>query len=107
MNDSRIDTVCTRQGSSEWDYSSIGELSEALRSRKISASELLELTIARIEALDQRLNAVVVRDFGRAEGAAKGADVALSRGGRLPLLGIPGTIKEPFNLAGLPTTWGY
>jgi len=107
MNDSRIDTVRTRQGSSEWDYSSIGELSEALRSRKISASELLELTIARIEALDQRLNAIVVRDFDRAKDAAKAADVALARGERWPLLGIPVTLKEPFNLAGLPTTWGY
>src|SRR5262249_214863 len=107
MNDSRIDTVCTRQGSSEWDYSSIGELSEALRSRKISASELLELTIARIEALDGRLNAVVVRDFDRAKDAATAADAALARGERRPLLGIPVTLKEPFNVAGLPTTWGY
>jgi len=36
---------------SEWDYASIGELSDALRSRKMSAFELLEHTIARIEAL--------------------------------------------------------
>ena len=40
----------------EWDYASIGTLSDALQSRKISASELLEHTIARIEALDGRLN---------------------------------------------------
>ena len=51
---------------SDWDFSSIAELTAALRSRKMSASELLERVIARIEALDRRLNAVVVRDFDRA-----------------------------------------
>jgi len=92
--------------SSEWDYRTIKELVEALQVRKISASELIEHTIARIEALDQRLNAVVVRDFERAREAAKAADVALARGERRPLLGIPMTVKESFNIAGLPTTWG-
>src|SRR5262249_25552706 len=107
LSDSQMVTKGTRPGSSEWDYSSIGKLSEALRSRKMSASELLEHTIARIEALDPRLNAIVVRDFDRAKDAAKAADAALARGEQRPLLGIPVTLKEPFNLAGLPTTWGY
>jgi len=82
-------------------------ISDALRSGNISASDLLEHTISRIEALDQRLNAIVVRDFDRARESAKAADAALARGERRPLLGIPVTLKEPFNLAGLPTTWGY
>ncbi len=47
---------------SEWDYCTIKELSAALESRQISASELLEHTIARLEALDSRLNAV---SYGR------------------------------------------
>jgi amidase len=92
---------------SEWDYSTIKDLVEGLRTRKISASELVEHTIARIEALDQRLDAVVVRDFERAREAAKAADVALTGGDRRPLLGIPMTFKEAFNIAGLPTTWGF
>ena len=92
---------------SEWDFASIGKLSDALRSGNISAPDLLEHTISRIEALDQRLNAIVVRDFDRARESAKAADAALARGERRPLLGIPVTLKEPFNLAGLPTTWGY
>ena len=91
---------------SEWDYRTIKELTRALQARKISSLELVEHTIARIEALDQRLNAVVVRDFERAREAAKAADAALARGERRPLLGIPMTIKESFNMAGLPTTWG-
>src|SRR5262245_58770904 len=90
-----------------WDFCSIGQLLDALQSRKISASELLEHTIARIEALDQRINAIVVRDFERARAAAKLADAALARGERRPLLGIPVTLKESFNVAGLPTTWGF
>jgi Asp-tRNA(Asn)/Glu-tRNA(Gln) amidotransferase A subunit family amidase len=55
---------------SEWGYHTIKELVEALQAPRISASELLEHTVARSEALDQRLNAVVVRDFDRAREAA-------------------------------------
>src|SRR5262245_25604814 len=92
---------------SDWDFSSIAQLTDALRSRRVSASELLEHVIARIEVVDARLNAVVVRDFDRALAAAKTADAALARGDRRPLLGIPVTLKEPFNIVGLPTTWGF
>jgi amidase len=92
---------------SEWDFCSIAELAKALQSRKISASVLLDHVIARIDALDQRFNAVVVRDFDRARVAAKAADAALARGETGPLLGIPVTLKEPFYVAGLPTSWGF
>ncbi len=92
---------------SEWDFVSTGDLAAALRDRKVGAVELLEHTIARIESLDRRFNAVVVRDFDRARDASKAADAALARGVRRPLLGVPITVKEAFNVAGLPTTWGY
>src|SRR5579871_2788752 len=92
---------------SEWDYASIGQLRDALRSRRLSASELLQHTIARIEVIDQRLNSIVVRDFDRAGEAARAADAALAHGDQRPLLGIPVTLKEPFNVAGLASTWGY
>jgi amidase len=72
----------------------------------VSALELCEAAIARIEALDGPLNAVVVRDFDRARRQAAEADAALARGERRPLLGVPMTVKEAFNVAGLPTTWG-
>jgi len=91
---------------SEWDYRTTKELVAALQDRKISAVELAEHVIARIERLDQKLNAVVVRDFDRARDAARTADAALSRGEQRPLLGIPIVVKESFNVAGLPTTWG-
>jgi amidase len=87
-------------------YRSTGELVAMLAARQISALELLDHAIARIEALDSRINAVVVRDFDRARIAARAADAALARGDRRPLLGIPMTVKEAYNVAGLPTTWG-
>lgn len=78
----------------------------ALAAKTVSATELLELSIARIEEFDEKVNAVVVRDFERARAAAKRADAALARGERAPLLGVPVAVKESFNVAGLPTTWG-
>jgi amidase len=87
---------------SQWNYRSIKELTDALQARKISSLELVDHTVARIEALDKRLNAVVVRDFERAREAAKAADVALARGERRPLLGIPVTIKEFLNSSTSP-----
>ncbi len=90
----------------ELDYSGAGELVAALAERRVSAGELAERAIARIEALDETLNAVVVRDFERARAAAAGADAALARGERGPLLGVPMTVKESYEVAGLATTWG-
>src|SRR5262249_12899075 len=61
----------------------------------------------RIERHDGALNAVVVRDFERARAAAEAADQALAAGRDLgPLHGVPMTIKESYDIAGLPTTWG-
>ena len=88
-------------------YRTAGELGRMLAAREISARELCDLAIARIEALDPKINAVVVRDFERARAAAAETDAALARGEHRPLLGIPMTVKEQFNIAGLPTTWGY
>jgi amidase len=88
------------------DYRTAREIVAALRARQMSASELLEQTIRRIESGDGRINAVVVRDFDRARDAARRADGALASGDTRPLLGLPVTVKEAFNVAGLPTTWG-
>jgi len=87
-------------------YRSVGELRGMLDGRKISATELLDQAIKRIEAQDARINAVAVRDFERARASAAAADRALAQGERKPLLGIPVSVKESFNVGGLPTTWG-
>lgn len=88
------------------EYQSAAQLAEALRAKRLSSLELTDRLIARIEKLDARLNAVIARDFDRARDAAKAADAALARGDSRPLLGVPMTVKESFNMAGLPTTWG-
>jgi amidase len=88
-------------------YRTAGELLPALSGRQVSSRELVDSAITRIEALDPKINAVVVRDFDRARAAADAADAALARGERHPLLGLPMTVKEAFNVAGLPTTWGH
>ena len=90
----------------QWAYRSAGELAQSLMKKEISALELTDQFIARIEALDGDLNAVPVRDFTRARETAREADAALSRGERRSLLGVPVTVKESYNVAGLPTTWG-
>jgi amidase len=83
-------------------------LVSALKRKNISARELCDAAIARIEALDGNVNAVVVRDFERARAEARVADEALARGEgeTRPLLGVPMTVKEGFDLRGHPTTWG-
>ncbi|MCW5662174.1 MAG: amidase [Burkholderiaceae bacterium] len=88
------------------EYLSAAQVVDALRAKRFSSLELTDRLIARIERLDANLNAVIVRDFDRAREAARAADAALARGDNRPLLGVPITVKESFNVAGLPTTWG-
>ena len=91
---------------SQWSFKSATECSAALAARKVSAVELAENAIGRIERHDAKINAVCVRDFERALDAARAADAALARGETRPLLGLPLTVKESYNVARLPTTWG-
>jgi amidase len=88
-------------------YASATELAAGIRERRFSSRELLETFLRRVEALDGRINAIVVRDFDRARAAADAADAALARGEATGLLhGVPMTVKESFDVAGLPTSWG-
>ena len=82
------------------------ELAAAVCAKSVSALELTDAAIARIEALDGPINAVVVRDFDRARDQARQVDQAVANGADLPLAGVPMTVKETFNIAGLPTTFG-
>ena len=82
-------------------------LARLIRDRKIGCLELLDLHLARVARHDPVVNAVVVRDFERARKDAKAADRTLRKGEvRGPLHGVPITVKESFDVAGLPTTWG-
>ncbi|MBB5912548.1 amidase [Nocardia transvalensis] len=82
------------------------ELLVALRAGEVSSVELTEEAIARIERDDKAINAICVPDFDRARAAAREADKARARGEERPLLGIPVTVKECYDMTGLPTTWG-
>ena len=75
--------------------------------KQLSARELMESCIARIEAVDPAVNAVVARDFERARAAAGAADEATARGEALPPLhGLPVGVKDLDEVAGLRTTYG-
>jgi amidase len=87
-------------------FASATELLAARAAGRVTAAELAELYIGRIERHDGPLNAVVVRDFERARHQARAADRAAARGEGGALLGLPMTIKESFNVAGLRTTCG-
>jgi len=78
-----------------------------IKAGEISALEAADFYIARIEAFDDAVNAVVVRDFERARARAKALDRLRKKLDRVPVLyGVPITLKESYDIAGLPTTWG-
>jgi len=88
-------------------FVSATELSAEIRDRRIGCVELLDFYLARAERHNPALNAIVVWQVDRARERARAADAALARGERWgPLHGIPMTVKESFNVAGLPTTFG-
>src|ERR1700675_3497801 len=92
---------------SQWSFKSATELSAALAAKKVSAGEVAQDAMGRIERHDGKINAVCARDFARGLDAARAADAARARGETRPLLGLPMTVKESYNVAGLPTTWGF
>ncbi|MEV0248380.1 amidase [Nocardia sp. NPDC050712] len=87
-------------------FESAEELLAALRAGAVTSVELTDEAIARIERDDKAINAICVPDFDNARAAARAADQARARGEDRPLLGIPVTVKESYDMAGLPTTWG-
>lgn len=83
------------------------ELVIAIRNREISSRELLEHYLKRIERYNPAINAIVTLDVERARQQAEDADAALARGDNLgPLHGLPITIKDTIETAGLRTTAG-
>ena len=77
----------------------------AVRRGECTPLQAVERAIAKIEQLDAHINAVVVPDFDRARDTARA--MGPSPGRDQPLYGVPMTVKESFDVAGLPTTWGH
>lgn len=86
----------------EWNFQTAETLAAALRAGEVTSAELTDAAIARIKRDDKAINSICVPDFDRARAAARGADQARARGEDRPLLGIPVTVKESYNMAGLP-----
>ena len=76
-----------------------------LRSRRLGARELLDLQLSRIERTNSSLNAVVALDVEGARNAARVADNAAADA-RGPLHGLPITIKDAYEVVGMPATCG-
>jgi amidase len=88
-------------------FRSARQLAAAIRSRKTSAAELLEVYVERTRRLNPRLNAIIFTNIDAARKQARAADSALKRGKKPgPLHGVPMTVKESYDVAGMPTTWG-
>ncbi|MFT4510521.1 amidase [Caballeronia sp. 15711] len=94
------------QANEENRRASARDRAQALAEGRVTALDLLEHSLARIERFNRAINAVVVRDDERARAAARVADAALARGERRPLLGVPITVKESFDVDGLVTSSG-
>ncbi|WP_010216554.1 amidase family protein [Sphingomonas sp. PAMC 26621] len=82
------------------------QIAAAIRAGETTAIAECEAAIARIETGDTAINAVVVRDFDRAREAARAIDASPKDDTR-PLLGVPMTVKESFDVAGLVSCWGF
>jgi amidase len=88
-------------------FRSAKQLAALVRGKKIGCLELLELYLERMQRLNPRINAIVATDAEGARRRARAADRALARRQPWgPLHGVPMTIKESYDVVGLPTTWG-
>jgi len=88
-------------------YQTATVLAKQVRDGKIGCLELLEIFLERTARYNPALNAIIVLEEEKARTRAREADAALARGEVWgPLHGVPMTIKESFNVAGTPTTWG-
>ncbi len=88
-------------------FSDATTLAKKIADKEISAVELLEHYTDRVEKYNPDINAIICMQLDKARETAKKADAALAKGEIWgPLHGVPMTVKESYNIAGLPTTWG-
>src|SRR6185312_1269610 len=110
--DPEAQTLChpmarTREFDMTGIYATARQMLSDLAAKKISARELLDLHVARNDALHGKLNAVIEKDLDHARAAAKSIDDARVHGAPLgALAGLPMTIKDGFDVFGMPATSG-
>jgi amidase len=88
-------------------FRSAKELAADIRRKRIGCLELLDLYLSRVDKYNPALNAIIATDVEGARKRARAADRALARKQVWgPLHGVPMTIKESYDVVGMPTTWG-
>lgn len=91
----------------EWNDASATVLARAIREKEVSSEEVVKACLNRIEQVNPSLNAIVKLTADSALSQARDADKALARGELWgPLHGVPMTIKDSLDTAGVVTTWG-
>src|SRR5437016_1963499 len=99
--------VAARRGHDDLCAMSAAELARCIATGDVSAVEAVEARIARIEQVNAKLNAVVVKRYDAARAEARDVDRRRAAGEPLgPLAGVPVTIKECLDVAGMPSTFG-
>ncbi len=89
-------------------YQTATELAKAIREKKVSSLEVLEAYLAQIAKYNSELNAIITLDEENARKRAREADEALAKGENWgPLHGVPITIKDAYETAGLRTTSSF
>ncbi len=84
------------------------QLAARIRRGEVSSLEALEAFIDRLERLNPAVNAIVTTDLAGARRAARAADRARAKGRPLgPLHGVPMTVKESYDVVGMPTSIGF
>jgi amidase len=88
-------------------YASATKLARAIRQKEVSSAEVVEAHLRRIEAVNPKLNSLVQVAASSAREQAREADAALARGDAVgPLHGVPFTMKDAFETAGVVSTGG-
>jgi len=88
-------------------FRSAKQLASLIRRKKVGCLELLDIYLERIERHNSGINAIIFMNIDEARKRAKAADRALANGNVWgPLHGVPITIKESYDVVGMPTTWG-
>jgi 1-carboxybiuret hydrolase len=95
----------TEAGDFAWD--SVASIAAAVTAGRVSATHIVEATLARIRERDPLLNSFTAVTEHRALGRARVLDEARAKGEKLPpLAGVPFAVKNLFDVAGLPTLAG-
>jgi amidase len=88
-------------------FRSATQLAAMIRQKDIGCREVLDLYLDRIDRHNPRVNAIIFQDVDAARQRAERADRALANGEVWgPFHGVPMTIKESYDVVGMPTTWG-